>query len=82
MRQNETLSYMIYMANKWSPNEAKRVFGEDLGKHVWDKYEEYCESSGMYGAYARLVFELSNDNLDLLLRRACELYDGRKNRNY
>lgn len=82
MRENETLSYMIYMANKWSKYESVKVFGEDLGNHIWNKYEEYCSTSGMYGAYSRLVYELSKTNLDLLLNRACELYNGRENKNH
>lgn len=82
MRQNETLSYMIYMANKWSEIESIRIFGEDLGKHIWNKYLAFCEDHGMYGAYSMFVFELSSNNLELLLNRACELYNGRTNKNY
>lgn len=88
---NEALSYAIYMANRWNESECSHVFnGYDnltnadyeysLGRHIWNKYMEYYEDYGMYGAPMRLLYELDSTNLELLLNRACELYDGRKNR--
>lgn len=80
MRSNETLSYMIYMANRWGQDEAQKVFGEMLGNHIWSKYMSYANSEGRYAAYAKLVFELDSDNLKLLLDRATSIYDGRRYR--
>lgn len=77
-KSNETLSYMIYMANRWGKDEAIAIFGEMLGNHIWAKYMSYANSDGMYAAYSRLVFELDTDNLNLLLERATSVYDGRK----
>lgn len=90
-RANEALSYAIYMANRWNEYECSYVFNGysnierddyeySLGHHIWNKYREYCENHGMYGAPMRLLYELDSTNLELLLNRACELYDGRKNR--
>lgn len=77
-RSNETLSYMIYMANRWGKDEAISIFGEMLGSHIWAKYMSYANNYSMYDAYSRLVFELDTDNLNLLLERATSIYDGRK----
>ncbi len=90
-RTNEALSYAIYMANRWNESECSYVFNGysnienykyeySLGHHIWNKYMEYYEDHGMYGAPMRLLYELDSTNLELLLNRACELYDGRKNR--
>ena len=80
VKSNETLSYMIYMANRWGKDEAVKIYGEMLGNHIWEKYMSYANSSGMYAAYAKLVFELDSDNLKLLLDRATSIYDGSKYR--
>lgn len=90
-RTNEALSYAIYMANRWNEYECSYVFNGysnieydnyeySLGHHIWKKYMEYYKDYGMYGAPMRLLYELDSTNLELLLNRACELYDGRKNR--
>ena len=91
-RTNETLSYMIYMANSWCPEEAAIVFnGKEnydtynweysLGWHIWNKYRSFCEDFNMYAAYSLLIFELDDDNREKLLNRACELYNGRDKRS-
>ena len=88
---NEALSYAIYMANKWNINECALVFNStynagtesfkfSLAEHIWNKYVEYYDDYGMYGAPMKLLYELDDNNLKKLLDRACELYDGRKNR--
>ena len=88
---NEALSYAIYMANRWNESECSYVFNKysnieydaykySLGHHIWNKYMEYYRANGMYGASMKLLYELDSNNLELILNRACELYDGRKNR--
>lgn len=74
---NETLSYMIYMANRWGRDEAIKIFGGMLGMYIWDKYMKYANSESRYAAYSRLVFELDEDNLKLLIDRATSIYNGR-----
>ena len=88
---NEALSYAIYMANKWNINECALVFNGtynagtesfkfSLAEHIWNKYMEYYDDYGMFGAPMKLLYELDDNNLKKLLDRACELYDGRENR--
>lgn len=90
-RTNEALSYAIYMANRWSKEECCYVFNGytdvnnpkykySFGEHIWGKYLDYYITYGVYGASMKLLYELAPENLELLLNRACELYDGRKNR--
>lgn len=35
---NEVTAFMLYMFNKWSIQEAKYLFGENLGRHIFDKW--------------------------------------------
>lgn len=37
---NEVTNFMLYMTNKWSKEEAKLLFGDDLGMHVFKKWEQ------------------------------------------
>lgn len=77
---NSVLSYGIYMMNTWCENEAHTVFGEVMGDHLWSKYTQYYKDYGTFGAPMKFMFELDSENYLLLVTRACELYDGRKNR--
>ena len=89
--RKEVLSFMIYMWNRWSKSEAAIVFnGVDntndsswnfsLGEHIWDKWVDFCENYGVMGSAERLVAELDENNLNMLVERACSLYCGRKNK--
>ena len=79
-QNKEVLSFHIYMWNKWSKEECETVFG-DLADHIWDKWVDYCSETNSTTAPALLVRDLDEDNLDKLINRACELYDGRKTKN-
>ncbi len=35
---NEVTNFMYYMFNKWTIVEAKYIFGESLGEHIYSKY--------------------------------------------
>lgn len=77
---NETLSYMIFMANMWNKEICLKIYGYSFGKHIWDKYINYVSESGTYGAMARIIFELDKENLKLLIDAACTEFDGRNKR--
>jgi hypothetical protein len=79
-RSNPVISYMIYMANSWSLDEAQKTFGFTLGEHIWYKYIDFIEIYGQYGAYSMLMYSLDDNNADILVERAEKLYDGRKNK--
>ena len=79
MTNNTTavLSYAIYMANAWSKSEAITIWGKMLGEHIWNKWVSYNELYGTHAASMKLVYELDNTNLEKLVERANELYEGR-----
>lgn len=77
--ENSVLSYGIYMMNRWSFDESKYLFGSILGEHIWNKWMRYMDDFGIYGAPMKLLFELDSTNYELIVERACSLYDGRRN---
>lgn len=79
---NEVLSFFMYMWNKFSQSEAITIWGGSiddeycLGNYMWDKYINYINNYGTHGAISMFISSLDYDNLNLLVQRACELYDG------
>ena len=73
---NIVSSYFYYMWNAWSKQECEIVFAQSDWKHFWNKWEESCNRWGVFGAAERLWAELSDTYRELLIKRACELYDG------
>ena len=47
---------------------------------MWEKYTNYVNESGTYGAMARMIFELDKENLKLLIDAACTEFNGRNKR--
>ena len=82
MTNNATavLSYAIYMANKWSQSEARIIWGNNLGEHIWNKWVTFNENYGTHAASMKLLYELDNECLEKLVERANALYEGRRNR--
>ena len=83
----EVLSFHMYMWNMWSKEECALVFNGNpdtddwvytLGHHIWNKWIDYCDEVGSIAAPSLMIRDLSEDNLDKLVKRACKLYDGRK----
>lgn len=72
--ENETLSVAIYLYNKWQIIEAKELFGEWMGEHIYNKWCDYDKDM------LKFVCELDKESLDKLIARACSLYNGRNNR--
>lgn len=35
---NEVTNFMLYMYNRWSAEEARTLFGRDLGSHIYGKW--------------------------------------------
>lgn len=71
-KYNEVECFMYYMYNKWNLSEAKHVFGEDLGTHIYNKWvgkHEYSHDVTMswYG-------DLDTSCRNKIYKRAIELY--------
>lgn len=65
----EVTNFMYYMCNKWSPEEAKHVFGESLGAHIFSKWMRYTETLRWFG-------DLDDKCKQKLVDRANEIYGG------
>ena len=62
-----------YMFNKWSHAEAIRVFGYDLGKHIYDKWNEIHASGD--GDNLRFYCNLDTACRNKIVQRALDIYD-------
>lgn len=83
MYENETLSVIIYFFNKFSEDEAYHIWGGgpySLGEHMFNKFKNFMSTYGPYGAPSMFLCELDSENYQKVVDRACELYNGRKNR--
>lgn len=50
MKNSEVENFMYYMYNKWCLNEARYLFGERLGDHIFNKWvgkREYSHDQTM-----------------------------------
>ena len=36
--ENQVTYFMWYMYNKWSKGNAIKIFGDNLGNHIWNKW--------------------------------------------
>lgn len=84
---NAVLSFHIYMWNTWSKEECIIVFNSkgqeykySLAEHIWNKWIDWCKQVGSTAAPSMVVCNLDTENLNKLIDRACEIYDGRKYR--
>lgn len=73
---NKATSLLFYMWNRWCLDECKIAFKGGDWNHFWNKWCGYCEMHGRFGAVEHFYAELTNDNRDKLVKRACEMYDG------
>ena len=65
-------NFMYYVFNKWSREEAVHVFGENLGMHIFKKWESYRINGGdQLEWYANL----DADCRCKLVERANEVYN-------
>ena len=65
---NQVTNFMYYMYNKWSLDESIRVFGEDLGDHIYCKWLNRQDNLQWYG-------ELDNNCKQKLVDVADKIYN-------
>lgn len=75
------------MANRWSREEAIEIFGENMGRHFYDKWcfggtqTEYDQSGNEREIWypdlgtMHLFYEMSDNYLDVLVKYINENYD-------
>lgn len=61
---------MLYIYNKWCIGESKKVFGNNLGEHIFTKYLNHRNGNGELFWYS----ELDNVCRRKLVVRAIEVY--------
>ena len=72
VKNNEVTNFMYYMYNRWGLDEAKDVFGDNLGEHLFSKwlhYRHYTHSGDLYW-----YSEHKNKNRNKIVARANEIY--------
>ena len=83
MHENETLSVLMQFCNKFNEHECYILWGDGiygLGEHMFKKFTNYSETYGRFGAITMFLLDLDSENYQKVIDRACELYNGRKNR--
>lgn len=83
MHENETLSVLMYFCNTFNENECYKLWGDGiygLGEHMHSKFISLINSYGPFGAITLFLLDLDTENYQKVIDRACELYNGRKNR--
>lgn len=68
---NEVTNFMYYMYNKWCESEAIQVFGDNLGRHIYQKWIQHGYEEMRW--YAELDTQCRNK----VVQRANELYGKR-----
>ena len=61
-------NFMYYMYNVWSEDEAYKVYGNIMGKHLWSKW---CNAHDELSWYAYL----DGENRTKIIERANEVYN-------
>ncbi|WP_195639736.1 hypothetical protein [Bacteroides stercoris] len=82
MEKNDVASFFYYMWNCWCEQECETAFARSgCGwRHLWNKWCQYSSKHQGFGTAEEFFANLSEDNQDLLVKRALELYDRRKTR--
>lgn len=71
-KNNEVENFMLYMFNRWCLDEARYLFGEMLGDHIFNKWvgkREYSHDQTM-SWYA----DLDEKCRSMIVKRANEIY--------
>ena len=65
--------FMWYMFNKWCLDEAKLIFGNSLGEHIWEKWCDRVFTGD--GDQLRFYGNLDTVCRNKLVARALEFYN-------
>lgn len=77
MKAKEFRKVILFMANRWSKEEAVKIFGKVMGMHFWGKWDYECgKSINPDYATMRLFYEFDMDYLQILLDYIEENYNG------
>lgn len=71
-KNNEVTNFLYYMYNKWCIGEAKKVFGDNLGEHLFSKWVHHRNGLGDLYWYS----ELDDTCRTKIVERANEIYNS------
>lgn len=84
-KRQEVVSTLIYLINRFDYNECYKYLAmqdEMLARHIWSKFERFCEDKGgREGAAAVFLLAIDRDLVGNVVERATHLYCGRKTKN-
>jgi len=67
---NQVTAFMLYIYNRWNIQEARDLFGNNLGEHIFSKYLHHRKGLGELFWYS----ELDTDCRRKFVERAVEIY--------
>ena len=67
---NQVTAFMLYIYNRWNIQEARDLFGNNLGEHIFSKYLHNRKVLGELFWYS----ELDTDCRRKIVERAVEIY--------
>ena len=73
-KNNEVTNFLYYMYNKWCIGEAKKVFGDNLGEHIFSKWVHHRETSKLGDLF--WYSELDDVCRNKVVARANEIYNN------
>lgn len=73
-KENIISSFFYYMWCRWDQKECITIFGP-MSEHFWSKWLTSANNTPR-GAAERFYADLSTNNRQQLIQRACQLYDG------
>lgn len=74
-RKSELECYLYYMWNAFNDYTCNRIFGNDLGNHIFDKWEVCIQRCRMDGAPAALFADLDDECRQKLTEAAVAYYN-------
>ena len=82
MESKDFRNILLFMCNRWSQGECNLIFNEkgvnwnfSLGQHIWDKWNDTCESNyGSLNGITAFLLNLDNECLQKLIDRSLEYY--------
>lgn len=77
-KENIVSSYFFYMWNAWCKEECEKIFSWE-SPHFWEKWCKFAKDTA-WGAAEKYYADLSDGYRRLLVKRACEVYDGNSRR--
>lgn len=78
-KENTVSSFFFYMWNAWSKEDCEKIFGWEY-LHFWEKWCKFAKDTA-WGAAEKYYADLSDSYRVMLVKRACEIYNGNSRRN-